>query len=337
VFDWQKADLSREFERIEQWKLAYLTEIQECGHGVRSILKLLLSFYDPLNDILIIDEPELHIYPAQKRWLGRQLAQLAAERKKQVFVVTHDPVILQGILDSQGNTRVFRFEMDQSGRRAIKQCDIDNAEHIGAKKNQDAYLQALFYGRCIGVEGAADRAFYQNMAETLLASMIADKDLGFIACGGVGQSKNMVDIGVRVGLKIAFVYDFDALLLNLPVLREIYTRRGGNDTGLNELQQLLKKKFGSDEKAIKSGIGDARKCGLKSDFVRSNQALFEKCLEQLAAIGVFIVPGGAIESWAPEVENKLRFAEYAPEVILNDSALGKPLSEFLGRVVAYLA
>ncbi len=120
VFDWQKPDLSREFERIEQWKMAYLTEIHECGHGVRSILKLLLSFYDPLNDVLLIDEPELHIYPAQKRWLGRQLAQLAAERKKQVFLVTHDPVILQGILDSQGNTRVCRFEIDQSGSRAIK-------------------------------------------------------------------------------------------------------------------------------------------------------------------------------------------------------------------------
>jgi putative AbiEii toxin of type IV toxin-antitoxin system/OLD-like protein len=336
TFDWRKPDLSREFERIEQWKVAYLTEIHECGHGVRSILKLLVSFYDPLNDILLIDEPELHIYPAQKRWLGRQLAQLAAERKKQVFVVTHDPVILQGILDSHGNTRVFRFEMDQSGGRAIKQCDIDNTEHIGAKKNQDAYLQALFYQRCVGVEGAADRAFYQNMAENLLGSSIAIKDLGFIACGGVGQSKHMVEIGVRVGLKMAFVYDFDALLLNLPVLRDIYAKRGGSDTGLKELKQVLKEKFGSDEKAIKLGTSDARKCGMNSSFARSNLALFEKCLKQLAAIGVFIVPGGAIESWAPEVENKLRFAEYAPEVILNNSALRKPLSEFLGDVVAYL-
>src|SRR5258708_38922628 len=111
------------------------------------------------------------------------------------------------------------------------------------------------------------------MAESLLPSMIADKDLGFIACGGVGQSKHMVDIGVRVGLKIAFVYDFDALLLNLAVLQEIYAKRGGSDSGLKELQQLLKEKFGSDEKTIKSGTGDARKCGLKSGFVRSNQAL----------------------------------------------------------------
>ena len=118
----------------------------------------------------------MHIYPAQKRWLGRRLVSLAQAQQKQVFVVTHDPIVLQGILDTPATTRIFRIDMDSEGHRLIKRCDLRHVTDVGAKRNQDSYLQGLFYQRCIGVEGAADRAFYQNIVEELFQTRIEDKD-----------------------------------------------------------------------------------------------------------------------------------------------------------------
>jgi ABC-type nitrate/sulfonate/bicarbonate transport system ATPase subunit len=51
-----------------------------------------ITWQDPVSQILLIDEPEMHIYPTQKRWLGQQLVRLAQSQRKQVFMVTHDPI-----------------------------------------------------------------------------------------------------------------------------------------------------------------------------------------------------------------------------------------------------
>ena len=168
-------DRHQEFLQVEEWKNQNVDLLEEVGHGIRSLVKLLLSLLDPLTQIILIDEPEMHLYPSQKRWLGRQLVELSQRQEKQVFVVTHDPMILQGILDSEGTTRIFRIDNDVEKERGIKQCNLDNLTDIGARRNQDSYLQGLFYQRFIAVEGTSERGFYQTMLDELFQSSIKGK------------------------------------------------------------------------------------------------------------------------------------------------------------------
>ena len=184
--------------------------------------------------------------------------------------------------------------------------------------------------------GAADRAFYQILTEELLGTVIANKDLGFVACGGVGQSKNMVQIAHRVGLRSAFIYDFDAVLFQSRNLLEIYQTRGGQRDGLRILDKFLHEQF-RDERELKLGVGDAPKCGLDNAFVKANLALFQDALNNLSEVGIFLVPKGSLESWAPEVENKTRFAEEAPEMVLQNDTLKAELATFLIKVISFLA
>jgi len=335
-FNYEVDDRQEEFLRIENWKEVHFTSIQDVGHGIRSMVNLLMSLLDPVSQIVLIDEPELYIYPAQKRWLGKQLVKLAREQGKQVFLVTHDPIILQGILDMPGKTHILRIEMDEEGNRKLLQCDLKHLEDVGAKRNQDSYLQGLFYQCSLAVEGATDRAFYQVMVEELLGNRIENKDLGFIACGGKGGSKNVAYIATQVGLHSAFIYDFDALLFDIPLIRDIVGMLNGQSDKLDELARFLQDKFNGDEKRIKNETDQAHKVGMRSSFVNDHKVYFEEAINQLSKVGIFIVPNGSLESWAPELEQKFRFAEIAPDFIKEQDELRKPLEQFLDTALKFL-
>lgn len=332
-FDNTVRDRQAEFTRIEGWKTEHFVPVEEIGHGMRSMVKLLMTLLEPVNQIVFIDEPELHIYPAQKRWLGRQLVLFAKERGKQVFVVTHDPIVLQGILDAPTATRIFRINMDEAEQRTIHRCDLENVVDVGARRNQDSYLQALFYQRCIAVEGASDRAFYQVMTEELFPDRIADKDLGFVACGGKGASKNVAHMAAQVGLRSALIYDFDALLWDIPLTKEICAIRGGKTESLEKLEQVLRDQFGLDSKRVKAEADNAHKLGFASKFVQTHRELFEAAMSDLKSVGILVVPSGSLESWAPEVEEKVRFSEQAPDVIKSNQELRQRLESFLNEVL----
>lgn len=335
-FDLGATDLQREYQRIEEWKQRHFHPVSTAGHGIRSIVKLLLSILMPHYQIIIIDEPEMHIYPAQKRWLGRQLADMAVQFKKQVFLATHDPIFLQGILDSNLTTTILRADGASGGKRFLHSCLLDNQTDVGARRNQDTYLQALFYLRTVVVEGATDRAFYQNMVESLFNTRIEASDLGFVSCGGKGGSNHMAHLASRIGLKVAFIFDFDVLLFDLSTLGNILTLKGATSSTLGKLAELYQNEFGSDAGRIRRGTDDAKGRGGRSNFVKSHSALFYEVMSQLKQNGIFIVPSGSLESWAPAVDPKVRFADLAPALVLGDKGLRKELEEFLSEVLVYL-
>jgi len=176
TFNYAADDLQAEFSRIEDWKSQHFDSLSEAGHGIRSMLRLLTTLLDPVNTVIMIDEPEMHLYPSHKRWLGRELVRFAREQSKQVFLVTHDPIILQGILDSNTTTSILRVERASGNAGTVKTCNMESLKDATATRNQEQYLQGLFYQRCIVVEGASDRSFYQRI---LSMTNILDGDCVF--------------------------------------------------------------------------------------------------------------------------------------------------------------
>lgn len=339
-FDVNADSQQDEFEKIEKWKQDNFTPIMEAGHGIRSMIRLLTSLLEPVNQVILIDEPEMHIYPSQKRWLGKQLVSLASKRKKQVFLVTHDPMILQGILDENTKTNIFRVDRNHEDKGMIKVCELDKVNPVHSR-NQDQYLQGLFYQRCIVVEGAADRAFYQRMFENYPETQ--DKDLGVVVAGSVSHSRHVVEIAAKVGLRVVFIYDLDVLFQNKEFLKEIFIILGGNGNPMEKLEAA----FDEDEvvrmaqgdkkvKEIKRFTGFNRRAGFRSDWANKHSIALLDAYENFASRGIFIVPNGTLESWAPEVEESSRFAEKAIDVVLNDLDLKNKFDEFAKKILKYL-
>lgn len=330
------------FESIETWKTQYFTPLTEAGHGVRSMIRLLISLLEPVNQVILIDEPEIHLYPRQKRWLGKQLVHLARSQHKQVFVVTHDPMILQGILDANTSTKIFRVDRNDDDEGVINVCDFDAIQDAGAIKNQEQYLQALFYQRCVIVEGASDRSFYSNMFDEY--PELEDKDLGVVVSGGVGNSKHVAGIVSKIGLRASFVYDQDVLFTDPAVLQEIYKLLGGVEDVFNPLSLALDtipeiaSAANKDErwKMIKAHIGYTDKEGINIEWKAANEEAFNNTVQGLAKRGMFFVPNGSLESWVPGIEEKKRFAEIAPDVLRADAGLKSALREFAREVFRFV-
>lgn len=336
----QNGNVQEEYQKIDSWKQDNFTPITEAGHGIRSMVRLLTSLLEPVNQVIVIDEPEMHLYPSQKRWLGRQLVQLASKQKKQVFLVTHDPMILQGILDANTKTNIFRVDRKDSGEGIIKYCQFNKADLTHAK-NQEQYLQGLFYQRCIVVEGASDRSFYQELFEEY--PEVQDKDLGVVVAGGVGNSKHMVDIAAKVGLKAAFIYDLDVLIENRPLLKDIFSTLGGTGYPFEEFEKVLEEneiisnaKEDDRIKTVKRVTGYQRKSGFSDNWLNDHKDSIDKTFQKLEAVGIFLVPNGTLESWAPDVEEKIRFAEQAPNIIRENEPLKVKFDVFAKKVLKYL-
>lgn len=342
AFNLEAENLQDEYEKVQKWKDQNFIILSESGHGIRSMIRLLTSLLEPVNQIIMIDEPEMHLYPSQKRWLGKQMVNLAKNQKKQVFLVTHDPMVLQGILDANTKTKIFHIERDENGSGLIKSCELEKITDANAMKNQEQYLQGLFYQRCIVVEGASDRSFYQNIIEEYRE--ISDKDLGFVACGGKGGTKHMASIISKVGLKAAFIYDFDIILFETKLIKEIYSLLGGTNDLLSKIDVLFNQqetiKTAKDNKERNKLIKDLcnynERKGIEGEWVTKNKNIFDEVINLLSAVGIFIVPNGTLESWAPNVEPKVRFAEIAPEVIKGDEILNTQLKKFVQQVLGYL-
>ncbi|MFQ5924696.1 MAG: ATP-dependent endonuclease [Dehalococcoidia bacterium] len=335
-FDHNSAHLQDEYEKVEAWKRDNFTSVQDIGHGIRSMLRILISLFEPVNQVFLIDEPEMHLYPSQKRWIGLQLAQLAKSQQKQVFIVTHDPMVLQGVLDTQGSTTIFRMDQDDDGNRNINPCYLENIPDVGAIRNQDSYLQGLFYQRCIVVEGASDRAFYQVLVEENCPE-VTDKDLGFVACGGSGSSTHVANIASRVGLRCAFIYDYDALLGSLTVTENVFSMLGGDKSELRELKTVLGDLNSLGEEKKSQLIKEAKEKGVASPLVQNKRDVFDRATSALNNSGIFIVPYGDLESWAPDIEGpKARFADNAPDVIKSTPESMARFNNFMEPILKYL-
>lgn len=342
TYDGHAEDVQAEYLKVEEWKRQKLIPLTEAGHGIRSMIRLLTSLLEPVNQVIVIDEPEMHLYPSQKRWLGRQLVKLAKERSKQVFLVTHDPMVLQGILDANAKTNIFRVDRDERGQGAVNSCEIEKITDANAMRNQDQYLQGLFYQRCIVVEGASDRSFYQNMVEDY--PEIEDKDLGFVACGGKASSVHVARTMTKVKVRASFIFDFDVLLWDNRFLSEVFALCGGTADPLAKLMELFDtddtikktKEDGPRKKLIHQLTGYNERNGMTSAWALQNKAVFDEVIATLAAVGIFIVPAGSLESWAPEVEQKVRFAEQAPDAIRASATLRTPFKDFARRVLGHL-
>lgn len=342
VFDSSAKNAQDEYEKIERWKADNFTSLSESGHGIRSMIRLLTSLFEPVNKVIMIDEPEIHLYPSQKRWLGKQLVDLAKKQDKQVFLVTHDPIILQGILDASTTTNIFRVERDTAAQGVIRLCELAQFSDVTAIRNQEQYLQGLFYQRCIVVEGASDRSFYQNILEDF--PQIADKDLGLVVSGGKASSKHMAVLAAKVGLNCSFIFDLDVAFFQPTILKDIFDLLNGKGNPLEDVEKLLEadeaiRKAQDDKErnsAIKSLIGYTDKKGVSADWAAKHQAIIDTFTERLRKVGIFLVPKGTLESWAPDVTPKVRFAELAPEIIRQDPALLSELKAFLKQVLAHL-
>lgn len=151
-------------------------EITERSQGAQQFLSLILSLslesesHERKNELILIDEPEVHLHPSGIRDLGKELLKVGHENY--VFMATHSPFII----DKSHKERHYIVKKNKKAITEIyrikKSDNIIDDEVLNEAFGINVY-QDLLNPHSILVEGASDKIILQKAFKSL-----GRKDIG---------------------------------------------------------------------------------------------------------------------------------------------------------------
>lgn len=272
--------------------------VYQWSDGMKAFTGMLLVLRAGDPKIMIIDEPEAFLHPTLAYKLGREIAQTAAQGDKQVFVSTHSSYFLMGAIQSGAKVNVVRLTYQQGGAtaRMLSNDDIRVMMQEPLLRSANA-LSGVFYEGVVVTEADADRAFYQEVNERLLALECgrgAPNTL-FLNANGKDSVNKIVGPLRALGIPVAVILDIDALnpQTNLPALLEAINFPKPHDAVKLERSDVWSVLI-SDDKKPKSDGGIALLNGAAKEKA-------ENLFDRLDQYGLFVLRNGEVEHWLPEL------------------------------------
>lgn len=214
-----------------QAAIASLPPLDQQGDGMVFMLGALIPIVAATFPVILLDEPEAFLHPPQAYMMGQALADVAAKRRLQLIVATHDRNILRGLLAvSTADVSILRLSRAGS-RTAARLLPVDQVRKISNDNvlRHTNILDGLFHRLVVLAENERDCHFYQAALEHLdgrESLPIAPHDVLFIPTNGKGNMAAIAYVLKDTGVRIVTSPDLD-LLNNRTVLRKLITALGG--------------------------------------------------------------------------------------------------------------
>jgi hypothetical protein len=260
--------------------------LQEQGDGMRAFATVILSLLiSRTQSVLVLDEPEAFLHPPQARLLGEFIAKERPKRS-QLFVSTHSPDILRGLLGvASTKMRIVRLVRDGDVNRA-KELSKGKVKQIANDPlmQYSGVLDAMFHERAFIAEADTDCMFYNSILSLPSIHGSRQPDAVFIHGSGKHRMHALSDALRDLGVKTDVIVDIDILRSDDDFER--LARAVGVDWN----------SIATDAKTLRHAI-DARKGGLSAP---ETTAAIEKVLDAVPKSGTFP------EDRAKEIENLLR-------------------------------
>lgn len=300
-----------------------ISDISTEGHGIRAFLHIMFTYSVPTNLVLLIDEPETHLYPSIKRRFGSFIGELAGKKKKQFICVTHDSDFLQGVFDSNCDMSVIKLYKTNRNHSLIH-VQYDARKYYMASQKQAQFLQIPLVEAVLLVEGATDRYVYENSLSHL--KLLENHEYKVISCGGKDSIVNPQRVAEDLKVPYAVILDADVLKGKKLKHFEKILRLKGEERLFPEIEGFSSKLRGVAN--FKDRGIDALDSSVKPEF--------RELLRKLGEIGIFIVPKGEIESWRKLDCSSSDFPEVFVRQFRWRKSLFPELTEFLREVESYL-
>lgn len=363
-------DLSESLDELQQ-QLRSGQLLNKQGDGYQSFTGILMAAIVFPDRPLLLDEPEAFLHPKQARVLGRLLGKLSIGRPAQIIVSTHSSAFMWGVVSENSNANILRLNRtgDTTHYTQVAASTVTALTRTPLLSSQPV-LDSLFHTGVVVCEGDPDRAVYQFVAHRTLGSK-GGEDLLFIHTNGKGAADTPVKLLKGAGAPVAVIVDIDILNASGPLDKIVKALTGAEISVELEkrraeigkwvlqmpedqfLKQLLdgvdawiasrhtdarssRKRLESTLKATTSKWEVVKQAGI-SYFTGNQRVAVESLIEDLAKIGVFVVPCGELEKWIDTGENKGR--EWNRKALEKLQTEGCPteLEAFVQRVIDFLS
>lgn len=176
--------------------------LRDEGHGLRELVILLTAIYREDWQLLVVDEPELHLHPSMARLWISELTRECRARNRRAIVVTHEPSLIRPI-DADALGAIWLFSPGRPSTAVSCHLTPHDAERVTVtlRHNPQLVSNLMFSPRPVLVEGVHDvAALTAVLLRTLPPEVIAQTDL--IECGGSGAVALWFEISRRLGLGV---------------------------------------------------------------------------------------------------------------------------------------
>ena len=270
--------------------------IAQASDGVRAFGGIIATLVAGDPKVTLIDEPEAFLHPGLANKLGNEMAKLLDGTKDRLFVATHSASFLMGCIQAGVPLNIVRLTYNYASPTARilpREKLIPLMRHPLLRSA--GVLSGLFYEAVVVTESDADRAFYQEINERLLAE---NDSRGISNCHFINaQNKQTVWEIVKplreLGIPAVGIVDIDVLkeggaVWNKPLEGAFFPEL--SYTALRDQRQAILNALLATGRNMKRDGGIALLTGTQYDAA-------EKFLKDLAEYGVFVVQNGELESW----------------------------------------
>ncbi len=354
-------DPRKAFPIMEQFQL-----LDNQGDGFRSFVGVVLSLLLSEGRVVLLDEPEAFLHPAQARRLGQWIATHAHAAKGQIIVATHNASFLSGILAGTNDVSIYRLnraENNTSFNRIAPEATtkLSRSPVLSSQR----VLEAIFHKGVVVCEADADRCVYQTVATREHDA----QEILFIHAHNKQTIHQVARLLREATIPVVAIVDIDILNSSDDLRNLVNAFRPGLDTSeiLEKQKQVLAtvnehgeadalealtenvRAFLEQLKAKEHNLSGAR--GAVNRLYRSStkwsavkrrgvkalpeeqQEVATKLLDELAALGVYVVPVGELESWIDLQRPKNKWIIDALEE-LSAGRCPKPLKDFVEKILS---
>ncbi|HYO68341.1 MAG TPA: AAA family ATPase [Archangium sp.] len=280
---------------------SHAQDIEEFSDGVKSFVGLLSAVLSDEYLVMLIDEPEAFLHPPLAKRLGHKLHQLSRSRGAHILAATHSADFLRGCIQAAPDVNIVRLTY-RGGVPTARLLPVEELQRMMQDPllRSTGTLSALFHEGAVVCEGDSDRAFYQEINERLIASSEGADGCLFMNAHSKQAIRRVVGLLRRMGIPAAAIVDLD-MLSDESTLKDLLTAIGTDAATINTLG-MTKGQFYRLFVDAAQGDKEKGKSLLKSkglDALSENQrqSMMNLFLSPLAQLGIFVVPGGELESW----------------------------------------
>lgn len=343
--------------------------LDQQGDGYRSFAGVVLAMLTFSDRLLLLDEPDAFLHPAQARVLGSWLATHAKKISTQIVLATHNADFMWGILSADPDANVIRLNRSGNTTQYHSLPTLTTKSLVQSPLlSSQPVLDSLFQKGVAVCEGDPDRAVYQTVAHRDIKKL-GGEDVLFVHSNGKEAVKNPLEMLSNAKTPVCAIVDLD-ILNSEQVLRELLVLLASEPL-ITELLGLRAKIAEVVEKApeadllagLQSSVDewrknsytdlrDARKrLGEIADkaskwktvkaagvnyFSGADRAAVDNFVTQCAGIGLFVVTKGELEGWMNLGVSKGREWNRKALDELHNGKCPAELRQFIESVVRFL-
>ncbi len=343
--------------------------LDEQGDGFRSFVGVVLSLLLSHDRVVLLDEPEAFLHPAQARRLGSWIAKHIEGMPGQVLISTHNSNFISGILSANQNVDIYRLNRTADDTIFTKISPKSTESLIKSPVlSSQRVLDALFHKGVVVCEADSDRVFYNTVAN----NQLSNQEILFIHAHNKQTVHIVLGLLSQANIPCCTIVDVD-ILNGKEDLNKILTSLGSSELEQKSLNILasLSGSIGNidDDEAIQTittsvkeflsqlqngehtfngargALNRLRKDATKWGALKSSgtsvldselRTKVETLIEKLKSKGVFVVPVGELEGWIDLGEKKKNKWIVPALEHLSENGIPVELNTFVQNTVSYL-